>query len=128
VNRNVLGTVRVVTRWFDRHRTALEADLAPGELLLDADRVQVTSLRRVPRVLPGRSFILGVTNRRIVVWNASTWLARPRSFATAWPFEEGVALSNAPLGRLHLLLPDRTIVTLRSYGSWSIRHLGRARL
>ena len=109
--------------WIERHRDDLERGLEPGEQLRDADRVRVSRPRRIPRPLPPGGFILGVTDRRLVVWNATTWLTRPLDIATSWYHEEGVALSRGTLGRLHLLLPDRTIVTLRAYGSWSVRHL-----
>ncbi len=123
---NDLSTVPPVTRWFSRHRGALEGDLGPGEQLLDADRVRVSRPRRSPRSLPRGGFILGVTDRRIAMWTASTWLARPEALAISWSYDEGIVLARAPLGRLRLLLPDRTIVTLNSYGSWSIRHLAGA--
>ena len=111
--------------WIERHRAALQATLEDGETLLDADRVTVSRRRRVPRALPQRAFILGVTERRIVAWRASTWLARPLEIAASWNHSEGVALSSAPLGRLHFLLPDRTIITLRPYGGRNIKRLAR---
>ncbi|MGI8661765.1 MAG: hypothetical protein ACR2LQ_00950, partial [Acidimicrobiales bacterium] len=97
--------------WAQRHRSQLEAGLDDGEQLIDADRVLLSGVSlldlragagaRVKRVggrrattgvraarardiaLPGRYFILGVTSRRVVVWRASAWFARPREIATA---------------------------------------------
>src|SRR5206468_3681431 len=107
------GSVRPVNRWAERHREVLEAGLEEGETLIDADRVMLAStasielngpgVGRTERLggrrggaavrwarkrgvaLPGRGFVLVVTDRRVVVVQSSTWLARPVAEATAFP-------------------------------------------
>ncbi|MBA2355797.1 MAG: hypothetical protein H0V80_14160 [Acidobacteria bacterium] len=111
--------------WAQRHREALESALEHDETLRGAERVMATNRRRASRSLPRGGFVIGVTDRRIVIWRSSTWLSRPLDVATSWTFHEGVALAAAPLGRLRLLLPDRSIVTLRRFGGRSLRHLAR---
>jgi len=67
--------------------------------------------------------VIGVTDQRVLIWRASTWLARPLNVVTSWSFNDGVTVAAAPLGRLRLLLPDRSIVTLRPYGGRSLHDL-----
>ncbi len=111
--------------WAQRHREALESALEDGETLHGAERVVAAKRRRPDRRLPRGGFVIGVTDRRIVIWRSSTWLSRPLDVVRSWSLHEGVTLSAAPLGRLHLLLPDRSVVTLRSFGGRSIRPLAR---
>ncbi len=99
----------------------------PGETLFDADRVIVGGRRRRPRGLPRGGFILAVTNRRFIALAASRWLAHPGEVLTTWSYDEGYALASAPFGRVHLVLPDRSVVTLRPYGGRRISHLAAKR-
>ncbi len=113
-----------VTRWAHRHRTAIALALEQGEQLVDADRVIATQRRRargtsVPRV----GFVLVVTDRRLVALKASRGLARPGRVIADWTYDSGASLASAPLGRVRLVLPDRTVVTLRPYGPRSVAHL-----
>jgi len=101
-----------VNRWAHRHEAALTAALESGEVLLAADRAVAPRRRRATRALPRSGFVIGITNHRILIWRGSTWLTR-----------DGAALGAAPLGRVHLLLPDRTVVSLRPYGGRTLRHL-----
>ncbi len=114
-----------VASWAERHRAAIETALDAGEQLRDADRVIVTGRGKRSRAVPRRGFVLAVTDRRIVAFSASTWLARPGQVIAAWAYADGAALSRAPLGRVRLVLPDRSIVTLASYGLRSVSHLAR---
>ena len=110
--------------WFDRQRAVIEPLLDPGETLLDADRV-IAARRRSARQVPSVGFVLAVTDRRLVALKASPWLARPTSVLTSWDYDEGATLAAAPLGRLRLVLPDRTVVTLRPLGLRGVSHLAR---
>lgn len=123
-NHGVRPNFAPVTSWLDRHRDTLASLLEPGETLLDADRVlprRRTQSTRVPRA----GFVLVVTDRRFVAVSATTWLARPRAVVTSWAYDDGATLTPAGLGRVRLVLPDRSIVTLRPYGPRSVTHLAR---
>jgi hypothetical protein len=118
--------------WADRNRDALAAELEPGERLLAAHRVMITSatsittegaadaelepgIGRTPRgerlrrraakgkgnmqlrlavardlgvPVPGGIFILGLSDRRLLFWKASVWLARPGSIDGTLPIGE----------------------------------------
>jgi hypothetical protein len=118
--------------WAERNRDALAAELEPGERLLAAHRVMITSatsiasggaadaelepraghtsrgerLRRraargkgnmqlrlaVARELglpvPGGIFIVGLSDRRLLFWKASAWLARPGPLDGTLPIDE----------------------------------------
>ena len=110
--------------WLDQQRATIEALLEPDEALHNADRV-IAARRRSARQVPPVGFVLAVTDRRLVALKASTWLARPVAVLTSWDYDEGATLAAAPLGRLRLVLPDRSIVTLRPLGLRSVSHLAR---
>ncbi|HUR76391.1 MAG TPA: hypothetical protein VMZ22_00455 [Acidimicrobiales bacterium] len=113
--------------WAQRHRDALEAALDDGEELVAAERVIAPGRRRRrPRDFPRGGFVFVVTNRRYIALEASRWLARPGPVIASWPFEAGYALgAGSPWtsGRVHLVLPDRSVVTLAPYGGRSLGHL-----
>jgi hypothetical protein len=143
-----------VNRWAERHREELEAALEAGEVLIAADRVMLSSTAaielegRTPGQterlggrrggaavraarkrgvnLPGRGFVLVVTDRRVVVLTSSTWLARPVAEATAFPRTRVVSIvAGARVGpsRVRVLLDDGTLLVLRPYGGRRIDHL-----
>jgi hypothetical protein len=113
-----------MNRWATIHEEAFRALLEPGEELRGAERVIVAGLaRRRRRDFPRSGFVLAVTDRRVISVAASRWLARPGLALASWRWEEGVALRASRLGRLHLVLPDRSVVTLRPFGLRSIAHL-----
>jgi hypothetical protein len=100
--------------------------LEPGETLRDADRAMVVHRRRrAAAALPRFGFVLVVTDRRFVVVRASRWLARPGAVIASWPFDEGYTLGPGSrlLGRVHLVLPDHAVITLRPFGGRSLAHL-----
>lgn len=113
-----------MTAWADRHRATIERALEPGEELRDAERVLALRRRSVTQV-PRVGFVLAVTDRRLVALKASPLLARPQRVITSWTYADGATLAPAALGRLRLVLPDRTVVTLRPYGPRSVSHLAR---
>jgi hypothetical protein len=142
--------------WAQRHRGRLEEALDEGEVLLDADRtllarVDSVSLeagsagtltklgtrrggaalraaRKREVDLPGRGFVLAVTDRRIVVWRATPWLARPEDVALSWPRARVVSVRSGRrmVSRLSVLLDDGTLLVLRPYGGRRIDHLAEA--
>jgi hypothetical protein len=125
--------------WAERNGEALGAELEPGERLLAAHRVMITSatstaegaeptgdpeldpgVGRTPRgerlrrraargkgsarmrlavarelglPVPGSIFILGLSDRRLLFWKASVWLARPGPVASALPLDEVAAVT-----------------------------------
>jgi len=143
-----------VNRWAQRHRNVLESVLDQGERLLAADRVLLTSAAAVDLAgaragrsqrlggrrghaalraarahgidLPRSAFVLAVTDRRLLVWRATTLLARPGAFATSIPRHRVVSLSASGrfgFARLRLLLDDGTLFLLRPYGGRRLEHL-----
>ena len=118
--------------WAERNRDALSAELEPGERLLAAHRVMITSatsitadssvdaelepgIGRTPRgerlrrrvakgkgnmqlrlavarelgvPVPGGIFIVGLSDRRLLFWKASVWLARPGPLDGTLPIGE----------------------------------------
>jgi len=50
--------------------------------------VRVAVARELGIPLPGTIFVLGLTDRRLVFWKASAWLARPGPLAGALPLDE----------------------------------------
>jgi hypothetical protein len=76
-----------VNSWARRHQAALTAPLDPGETLTVACRVALA--RRSPPTgfpAPGKVFVLGITDRRVVLWRTTPVLARPAGLATSVPF------------------------------------------
>jgi len=143
--------------WAQRHRQRLDAALDDGEVLVDADRtllarVDVVSLdagsagavtklggrrggtalraaRQRNVDLPARGFVLAITDRRVLVWRATTWLARPAEVVLSWPRARVVSVRagrRVGTSRLHVLLDDGTLLVLRPYGSRRIDHLAAA--
>jgi hypothetical protein len=112
--------------WLERHRSALDAALEPGETLVAAGGAIVSRRRHRVHGLPRKGFVLAVTDRRIVAFTASTWRATPGVLITSWSFDEGARLVPAALGRARLVLPDRSVVSLSPFGGWSLRPLAAA--
>jgi hypothetical protein len=109
-----------------RDYASLQAALEPGESLRAAAGAIVSRRRRRRDALPRRGFVLAVTDRRLVVFTASTWRATPGEVVTSWTYDEGARLVPAALGRARLVLPDRSIVMLSPFGGWSLRPLAAA--
>ncbi len=138
--------------WARRHRQALEAGLEPGEQLLAADRVvraksvRLSTLARsgatpghdrlavarpdlLPFAVPRSVFVLGFTDRRMVLWRATTALARPRAVVSSWKVS-GIAAVTATrpflTTRLVILLDDGSQLVVRPTGSRNLRPLAAA--
>ena len=119
-----------MNRWATSHEDALRTLLEPGEELRGAERVILGARdRRKQRNLPRSGFVLVVTDERVIAAEASFWLARPGLVIASWRYDEGAKLAPAGVwlwGRLRLLLPDRSVITLRPYGLRAIAHLAKA--
>jgi hypothetical protein len=107
----------------DRHRMRLEAALEPGENLRDAAGAIVGRRRRRGGRLPKGAFILAVTDQRLVAFATTAWRLEPGDVVTCWRYDDGARLGRAPFGRLRLVLPDRSVVTLAPFGGWSLGRL-----
>ena len=143
-------------RWAERHRELLEGGLDDGELLLAADRTHLVSVGKIDLGggtgggraarrhrgqrgliaarthhvdLPARFFVLGVTDRRLLVWRATRTLARPLDVATSLPTATLASMRAGPrLGpsRLNVVLTDGTHLQLRPLGRGRLDHLAAA--
>jgi hypothetical protein len=112
-----------VPRRLERHRELLAERLESGELLIDAAGAIVSRRRRRGGYLPKGAFILAVTDRRVVLFAATAWRLNPGIVITSWSFDDGVRLVRAPFGRLRVVLPDRSVLTLAPFGGWSLMRL-----
>ena len=116
-----------MNRWARRRHAALGADLVDDEVLLAACRVAQS--RRSVRSgfpAPGRVFVLGVSDRRLLLWRTSPWLARPEALATSVPLEQVAAadLTQRLTGkRLRLVLATGPETVLEPVWGGSVRHL-----
>jgi hypothetical protein len=105
--------------------------LQDGEELLVAARVAVArrsgALATFP--LPGRIFVLGLSDRRLLFWGASKWFGRPRPLATSVALDQviGVDLVRRVGGpRLRVTLATGSIMLLESTWGGSVRALSDA--
>jgi hypothetical protein len=57
--------------------------------------IRVAVARELGIPLPGSIFILGLTDRRLLFWKASAWLARPGSIDGALPLDEVASITVA---------------------------------
>jgi hypothetical protein len=117
-----------VNRWADQHASRLPAELDHGEQLLVAARVAVArrsgSLATFP--LPGRIFVLGLSERRLLFWRASRWIGRPRGLATAVDLDQITGFDlvrRLSGGRLRITLATGSIMLLESTWGGSLRAL-----
>jgi hypothetical protein len=141
-----------VNRWVERHRGTLVAEFDVGEQLLaahrvevrgsaknamDDDRVRTRGSRRVRWtaasengfVVPGPIFVLGVSDRRLVVWRASPWMARPVAMEHSIPIEDVVRIvALRRLGRTNVavLLESGALLMVQSLWGRGLRDLERA--
>lgn len=79
--------------------------------------------------LPGSTFVLGVSDRRLLIWRASTWLARPRELHSSVPIGEVAAIRAARrLGatRLAVLLDAGPMLVVQPLWSRGLSDLADA--
>jgi hypothetical protein len=117
-----------VNRWASRHASTLEPGLDNGEQLLAAARVAVARRRGGSSTfpLPGRVFVLGLSDRRLLFWRASKWMGRPGELSTSVDMDQVIGLELVRrLGpaRLRLTLATGSILLLEPTWGGSIRAL-----
>ena len=85
--------------------------------------LKLSTARQLGFPLPGWIFVLGVSNRRVLLWRTSPMLAAPHSLAASLPFDQVAALRGLRrLGatRLSIVLDGGAMVVVQAL--WS-RHL-----
>jgi hypothetical protein len=60
---------------------------APGSVRRRRRARPVSTAHRLGVPLPGRVFVIGVTDHRLVIWKTSPWLARPQHVAVSLPLD-----------------------------------------
>jgi hypothetical protein len=118
-----------VNRWADQHAAALAAELDDGEQLLVAARVALARRSRAGATfpVPGRIFVLGLSDRRLLFWRASRWFGRPGTLATSVEMDQVVSLDPVRrLGtlRLRVTLATGSVLLLEPTWGGSVRALG----
>lgn len=138
-----------MNRWARRHAESLRAALDEDESLLAADRVVMTAVTRedatttdrgnrgkrieaaraVGFPVPGPVFIVGITDRRLLLFRASTWLGR------AGPLEGEIQLESIATvravrrlrsERLAILLENRSMLVVQPLWTRRLRDLQAA--
>jgi hypothetical protein len=117
-----------VNRWADQHAAALGAGLDDGEQLLVAARTAVARRRGGGSTfpVPGRVFVLGLSDRRLLFWRASKWIGWPRELMTSVDLDQVTALDLVRrLGspRLRVTLATGSILLLEPTWGGSVRAL-----
>ena len=129
--------------WARRHAETLRAPIEEDETLLAADRVVMTAVTRedatttdrgnrgkrieaaraVGFPVPGPVFVIGITDRRLLLFRASTWLGR------AGPLEGEIPLENiATVRAVRRLRSERLAILLENRSMLVVQPLWRRRL
>jgi hypothetical protein len=138
-----------VNRWARRHVDTLHAPLDEGETLLAADRVVMTSVtkddatttdrgnrgkrieaaRAVGFPVPGPVFVIGITDRRLLLFRASTWLGRAGELAGDLRLDSIAtvrAVRRLRSERLAILLENRSMLIVQPLWRHRLRELQAA--
>lgn len=112
-----------MNRWARRNGSSLEPALARGETLLAACRVSLVGgvdlARRLGLPVPTRMFVLGITDRRLVLWRATTWLAVPGAESGSVPLSQVAAMrATWRLGPRRLLILFENGATVKLNPMW----------
>jgi len=117
-----------VNRWADQHASTLQAELDDGEQLLVAARVAVGrrtgALATFP--VPGRVFVLGLSDRRLLFWRASKWIGHPRGLSTSVELEQVTGIDRVrrlTTTRLRVSLTTGSVLLLEPTWGGSVRAL-----
>ena len=76
--------------------------------------------------VPGRVFVLGLSDRRLLFWRASKWFGRPRDLTTSVDLDQVASLdriSRFGSPRLRVALATGSILLLESTWGGSVRTL-----
>ena len=131
-----------MNKWARRHAETLSAPLEEGETLLAADRVVMTAVtkeeattdrgNRGKRIeaarsagfpVPGPVFVVGITDRRLLLFRASTWLGRAGELAG-----EILLLDIATVRAVRRLRSERLAILLENRSMLVVQPLWRHRL
>ena len=138
-----------MSRWSNRHRAAIADALGPGETLLAAERVVINAVQsdatdRVARggrgkrvdaardrgfPVPGPIFVLALTDQRLLLFNASTWLSRPRDIGGEIDLDDVATIRAARrllAERLAILLESRSMLVVQPLWGRGLRDFDRA--
>jgi hypothetical protein len=145
-----------VNRWARRHATVLERDLDEDESLLAASRVVIVAASsiaisgdgraratrsRAPRParvkrarhlgfpLPASIFVLGVSDRRLLMWQTSPWLAMPRGLSASLHLNQVAsvrALRRLGPTRLAVVLEHGSLLTVQPLWSRGLSDVATA--
>jgi len=138
-----------VNRWARRHLETLRAPLDDGETLLAADRVVMTAVtkedatttdrgnrgkrieaaRAVGFPVPGPVFVIGITDRRLLLFRASTWLGRAGELAGELRLDSIAtvrAVRRLRSERLAILLENRSMLVVQPLWRHRLRELQAA--
>jgi hypothetical protein len=117
-----------VNRWADHHASNLRAGLDDGEQLLVAARVAVARRRGGGNTfpVPGRVFVLGLSERRLLFWRASRWAGQPGGLTTSVDLDQVAGLDlvrRLGSARLRVTLATGSVLLLEPTWGGSIRAL-----
>ena len=138
-----------MSRWSNRHRSAIAEELEHGETLLAAERVVINAVEsdettRVARggrgkrveaardlgfPVPGPIFVLALTDRRLLLFNASAWLSRPRAIGGEIGLDQVAtvrAVRRLRAERLAILLENRSMLVVQPLWGRGLRDIDRA--
>ena len=138
-----------MNRWTARHHRTLADALDPGESLLAAARVMITAAvvdetaradrgsrskraeaaRELGFPVPGPIFVVALTDSRVLLVRASTWLGRPRELSGGIPLADVAtvrAVRRLLAERLAIVLEDRSMLVVQPLWSRGLRDLDRA--
>jgi len=137
-----------VNRWARHHLGTLRAPLEEGETLLAADRVVMTAVakeeattdrgNRGKRIeaaramgfpVPGPVFVVGITDRRLLLFRASTWLGRAGELAGEIQLGSIAtvrAVRRLRSERLAILLENRSMLVVQPLWRHRLRELQTA--
>jgi len=135
-----------VNRWARRHAQTLRAPLEDDETLLAADRVVMTAVTRedatttdrgnrgkrieaaraVGFPVPGPVFVIAITDRRLLLFRASTWLGRAGAMEGEIQLENIAtvrAVRRLRSERLAILLENRSMLVVQPLWTRRMRQL-----
>jgi hypothetical protein len=145
-----------VNRWARRHATVLERDLDEGESLIAASRAVIVAVSSIaasgrarPRVtrsrgprparvktarrlgfpLPASIFVIGISDRRLLLWETSLLLASPRGLSSSLPLDQVASVrAQRRLGptRLAVVLDQGALLTVQPLWSGGVADIATA--
>lgn len=117
-----------MNRWAEQRAAALRAEVDDGEQLLAAARVALTRRSKAGATfpVPGRIFVLGMSDRRLLFWRASRWFGRPGDLTTSADLQQVTGMDlvrRIGSARLRVTLATGSILLLEPTWGGSLRSL-----